>query len=108
MAGFGIPVLDIATVVNISEPTLRKYYAAELEQGQIKANVQVAQSLFRRALSDAPNAVTAAIFWLKCRAGWREESEQPGKKEAARESAMNAERGTSWDKLLDVNSARFN
>lgn len=108
MAGFGIPVADIARAIGISEPTLRKHYGSELDLGQIKANTQVAQSLFRRAVSDAPNAVTAAIFWLKCRAGWREDSVGPGKKEVAREDAMTAERGTSWDKLLDPGSLRVN
>ena len=108
MAGFGIPVGDIAKAIGVSEPTLRKHYGPELELGQIKANTQVAQSLFRRAMSDAPNAVTAAIFWLKCRAGWREETNGPGKKEAARENAMTAERGSGWEKLLDSGPLQIN
>jgi hypothetical protein len=32
----------------------------------------VAGNLFRIATSEDPGAVTAAIFWLKTRAGWRE------------------------------------
>ena len=88
MAGFGIPHADIAKAVGLSEPTLRKHYGPELDLGQVKANTQVAQSLFRRAVSDSPNAVTAAIFWLKCRAGWCEEPPAIGKKEAAHRAAM--------------------
>ena len=33
---------------------------------------QVAESLFRKATGDGSQAVTAAIFWLKTRARWKE------------------------------------
>jgi hypothetical protein len=32
----------------------------------------VAESLYRKATSEGPQSVTAAIFWLKTRAGWKE------------------------------------
>jgi hypothetical protein len=32
----------------------------------------VAESLYRKAATDGPQSVTAAIFWLKTRAGWKE------------------------------------
>jgi hypothetical protein len=32
----------------------------------------VAESLFRKATTDGAQSVTAAIFWLKTRGGWRE------------------------------------
>ena len=45
----------------------------ELDTGQIKATAKVAESLFRKATTDGhPQSVTAAIFWLKTRGGWRE------------------------------------
>jgi hypothetical protein len=34
--------------------------------------VKVAEFLFRKATTDGSQAVTAAIFWLKTRGGWRE------------------------------------
>ena len=34
----------------------------------------MAESLFRKATGDHRQAVTAAIFWLKTRAGWKEAS----------------------------------
>jgi hypothetical protein len=34
----------------------------------------VAENLYRRATGEGREAVTAAIFWLKSRAGWRENS----------------------------------
>jgi hypothetical protein len=32
----------------------------------------VAEFIFRKATTEGPQAVTAAIFWLKTRGGWRE------------------------------------
>ena len=95
LAGMGIPVVDIASVIGISSPTLRKHYPEELAVGQIEANAKVAQSLFRQATGDRPN-VAATIFWLKCRGGWREipdPSEKPGKKEQKQEAAGKAVKG---------------
>ena len=74
MVGFGIPELDLAPLIGISDMTLRKYYKEEIRNGTTKANVKVAQSLYTKALGDNSNAVTAAIFWLKTRAGWKETS----------------------------------
>ena len=72
MAGYGVPELAIARVVVIDAKTLRKHYREELDTGQIKAIAKVAESLFRKATSDGSQSVTAAIFWLKTRGGWRE------------------------------------
>ena len=72
MAGFGIIEDDIARSVGIAPKTLRKHYREELDLGHIKANAAVAQSLYKKALGDGTSAVTAAIFWLKTQAGWRE------------------------------------
>lgn len=72
LAGFGVPQADIARTVGINQDTLRKYYRAELDNGETKANAAVAQSLYKKALGDKASSVTAAIFWLKTRAGWKE------------------------------------
>lgn len=72
MAGFGIIEDDIARSVGIAPKTLRKHYREELDLGHIKANAAVAQSLYKKALGDGTSAVTAAIFWLKTQAGWKE------------------------------------
>ena len=74
MAGYGIPADDIALSLDISAPTLRKHYRRELDLGHVKANSAVAQSLYKKALADGASSVTAAIFWLKTRAGWKETS----------------------------------
>jgi hypothetical protein len=72
LAGFGIPQPDIGRTIGVNDDTLRKYYRDELDSGTTKANAAVAQSLYRKALGDGTSAVTAAIFWLKTRAQWRE------------------------------------
>ena len=72
MAGYGVPEPSIARVVGIDAKTLRKHYREELDTGQIKATAKVAESLFRKATGEGPQSVTAAIFWLKTRGGWKE------------------------------------
>jgi hypothetical protein len=69
MAAYGIPETDISMVVGIDPKTLRKHYRDELDFGQTKANAQVAGFLFNSARN---GNVTAQIFWLKTRAGWKE------------------------------------
>ncbi len=72
LSGYGIPEHEIARVVGISKPTLLKHYREELDQGITKANAKVAESLFRKAIGDGPQAITAAIFWAKTRMRWKE------------------------------------
>jgi hypothetical protein len=72
LAGFGLSAADIALVLATEEAALREEYAAELDGGQIKANARVAESLFRKATGEGRESVTAAIFWLKTRARWKE------------------------------------
>ena len=72
MAGYGVPHDLIARVLNMSTPTLVKYYKEELETAHVRANTAVAQALFKKAIGDGPQSVTAAIFWAKTRMGWKE------------------------------------
>src|SRR5690606_30364160 len=72
MAGYGVPEADIADMIGIDPKTLRKHNRQELDQGHTKANIKVAENLFRKATGEGREAVTAAIFWLKARAGWKE------------------------------------
>jgi hypothetical protein len=72
MAAYGVPEDKIARVVGIDAKTLRKHYRDELDTGQTKANSKVAESLYRKATGEGPQSVTAAIFWLKTRAQWKE------------------------------------
>jgi hypothetical protein len=72
MAGFGAPETVIARMIGVDAGTLRERYGEELESGCVKANTKVAENLYRKATGEGREAVGAAIFWLKARAGWRE------------------------------------
>lgn len=106
LSAMGIPHADIALVLQISAPTLRRHFRAELDVGSVEANAKVAQSLFRQATDPTKPSTVACIFWLKTRAGWVEPSNHqqnenaPGKKEVANREARTAHNGTAWEKLL--------
>lgn len=74
MAGFGVPVKEIAALVRggIDYDTLMKYFSEEMERGRAKANAQIGKGLFQKALG---GDTTAMIFWAKTRMGWREKDE---------------------------------
>jgi hypothetical protein len=74
LAGYGVPETEIANLIGIDPKTLRRHYREELGQGHTKANAKVAENLFRKATGDGRESVTAAIFWLKTRARWKEVS----------------------------------
>src|ERR1700741_2519382 len=46
MAAYGIPEADIARVLGVSKPNLRKHYGTELDTGATRANSKVADFLF--------------------------------------------------------------
>ena len=74
LAGYGVPEAEIAALVGVDAKTLRKHYRHELDHGHSKANAKVAENLYHMALGQGREAVTAAIFWLKSRARWKEVS----------------------------------
>jgi hypothetical protein len=71
MSAYGIPQDDIAKVIGIDPKTLRKHYSEQLEKGSIEATAKVAEFLFKQATT---TSVAAAMFWMKCRAGWSEKT----------------------------------
>lgn len=85
LSGLGVPQDDIAILIGVTKPTLHKYYRDDLDRGLAEANAKVASSLFQQATS---GVTSAAIFWMKARAGWREkhpEDEAPPIEEQAEE-----------------------
>lgn len=64
--------LTICAVVRVSEKTLKRHYRSELETANAQANATVGSSLFEMATKGPASAVRlgAAMFWLRCRAGW--------------------------------------
>ncbi|GLK86674.1 hypothetical protein [Ancylobacter defluvii] len=112
MAAYGVREDEIADIMDIDPKTLRKHFRRELDLGHIKANVKVAESLYQTAIKGGREGVTAAIFWLKTRAGWSEYMSPPappprppkeakiGKKEAALQAARNPDKSTSMGELM--------
>jgi hypothetical protein len=74
LAGYGLTINEIATVLEVEADLLKETCAQELKAGHLKANARVAENLFRKATGDGRESVTAAIFWLKTRARWKETS----------------------------------
>ena len=109
LASFGVPRSEIAKVAGICLNTLIRHYGETLDIAATKANSLVAQSLFNRAVKgDGAAATSAAIFWLKVRAGWREKdvhevtgSERRTDPDGRRERALGcAARGASAGALV--------
>ena len=72
LAGFGLTAAEIARVFDLDQELVKTAFTKELAGGQIKANDRVAESLYRKATGEGRESVTAAIFWLKTRARWKE------------------------------------
>jgi hypothetical protein len=75
MTGFGIPETGVAATIGergIDAKTLRKHFRRELDTGTTKANLAVAQSLYKMATSGKHPG--ASMFWLSRRGGaaWKQ------------------------------------
>ena len=84
LSGIGTRAAEICLLVKnpktgnpIDEKTLRRYFREELDEGMVQANARVGKTLFQFATDPkgGSKSVTAAIFWMKCRAGWKESTE---------------------------------
>ena len=90
LAAFGNTQDQIAMVLGVCSRTVRKHFRIELDRAAVEANSKVAQSLYKKAVG---GDTTAAIFWLKCRANWRERGTfEPG---AAAPFIVSLDRGKS-------------
>lgn len=75
LAACGTPPAEICMLVTgsrdrpISERTLEQHFGQELIEGAVRANSNVAQSLYNKAIG---GDTIAMIFWLKCRWRWKE------------------------------------
>ena len=70
----GVSVAQAARILRLDEKTVRKHFKAEIQDGRDMANAKVASRLFEQASGDGKDSpsVTARIFWLKARAGWKD------------------------------------
>ena len=72
LSGLGIPHAQICAILDISKPSLYKYYEKELLNGKAQANAKISENLFKIATGTGREAVTACIFWLKTQCQWNE------------------------------------
>lgn len=73
LRAFGAPHEYIAERLGIGDDTLVKYYKPELARALETANIKMAQTLYRKALQGDN---VCMLFWLKCKAGWREKNDE--------------------------------
>jgi predicted transcriptional regulator len=71
-ATVGTPHETIAGILGITAKTLRNHYREELDNAMAQANAKVGGALFQKAMG---GDTTAMIFWMKTRAGWREQQD---------------------------------
>lgn len=108
LRGSGLTPPQIAARVALSEPTLRKYYFRELEEGAVLAQAVLTEAMWDKARSgnvgaakyirDAFAKGQAAIPVAKKPASPK--PEKLGKKAAAGADARTAHEGTGWGELL--------
>lgn len=78
MKSAGATTAAIGRVLQLSEDTLDRYYRQELDEGLDVVVAEIAHLLVKQAMS---GNLTAQIFFLKARGGWREggmRSPEPG------------------------------
>lgn len=74
LSAFGITQEKVADYLDIALKTLRKHYRRELDTALVSANFKVAQYLYKNAVDN--ENVSAQIFWLKTKGGWKEEKDE--------------------------------
>lgn len=108
LCGLGVAQGQIAEVIGVTEPTLRKRYRAELNNGSAKVESQLIGHLMRLAAGSDGTALKAVMFMLQTRFGWsqynaeRKEPKGPvlGKKEQLEIAAEQGHADTGWSNLL--------
>jgi|HubBroStandDraft_1064217.scaffolds.fasta_scaffold18845_2 hypothetical protein len=67
----GVPRKQVAQYIGVDLKTLSKHFTREIREAARVANAKVATVLYQKALG---GDTVSMLFWLKCRAGWREGS----------------------------------
>lgn len=70
MAGAGVPQSEIAAVIGVTVPTLRKHYPGELRRGSAKVQAKLVVNLFTIANGRDATAFRALVFILRTRFNW--------------------------------------
>ena len=73
LSGIGVPQDQIAIKIGMSRKTMTNIYRDELDRGMAEANESICDRLFKIATKgDDKVSLTACIFWVKSRMGWKE------------------------------------
>lgn len=99
----GMPVWQLAQAIGVSEPTLREYYAAELDGGRARRRADVLVAMHKAAVEG--NVAAQKAYLSQDQALDNPPPPEPkaaplGKKEAAQLAAETAGVGTDWQNLL--------
>lgn len=103
----GLPQKHIARILNLSEPTLRKHFRKELEDGLMEANAMVMHACFINALT--PSGKSDRALWLKCRAGWTDKQVVEVNNQPEEQATPVGEpRPETWGSILNSGDKRPN
>jgi predicted DNA-binding protein (UPF0251 family) len=105
MTAYGIQQDVICKVLGISKPTLHLHYRSEIDVAAALATSKVAESLFNNATKKMN--VSAQMFWLRARGGWRTVEEVNLKSEDGSMSPKALD-GEALGKELDARGIRRN
>jgi hypothetical protein len=103
MAGYGLKIDQIATILGMGNQTLVANYQEEIERGRAEAHLKVTETLYTMATDgDHPNETK---FYLKTQAGWKEATQiefpdETGKPQRLIGSAVNL--NLSADKMQNL------
>lgn len=78
LATAGVEREAIAACIEVSVSTLKRHFKPELATAKVMNTAAVTESLVRMATDKKRPNVVAAMFYLKCQAGWMEEEKRLG------------------------------
>jgi hypothetical protein len=102
LSSFGVSRQDIAKVLHIGVDTLCDIYMEELHIAAVDKNAAIAHRLYDKAMG---GDTTAMIFWLKCRARWREVdklNQQPNQLQDSILEVLQALKGAANNKVVKL------
>lgn len=70
LAGYGLPMEQIAYVVGMSKQALQAYCLEDIERGRANSHTKVAKALYEMAVDK--NHPLQTQFYLKSKCGWKE------------------------------------
>ena len=72
-AQIGLLIRHPVTGIPLGEEAVRRLFSHELAAGRAMVDAKVAESLYKKAVGNGAQAVTAAMFWARVHMKWREE-----------------------------------